>query len=87
MPKFKPTVYAKEPEALKLEPGKTYQWCACGLSKTQPFCDGSHQSTDITPVAFTPKDGYMLWLCNCKYTRRPPFCDGAHNKLDKLIKD
>lgn len=87
MAEFKPIVYAKEPEALKLEKGKTYQWCACGLSKNQPFCDGSHKVTDITPVALVPKDGYMLWLCNCKHTRRPPFCDGAHNKLHKLIKD
>ena len=23
--------------------GKTYYWCGCGLSKKQPFCDGSHK--------------------------------------------
>ena len=23
-----------------LEPGKTMKWCTCGLSKTQPWCDG-----------------------------------------------
>ena len=21
---------------------KKYAWCVCGLSKKQPFCDGSH---------------------------------------------
>nr|WP_240538596.1 CDGSH iron-sulfur domain-containing protein [Rhodoferax sp. PAMC 29310] len=26
-----------------MEQGKDYYWCACGLSKSQPFCDGSHK--------------------------------------------
>jgi CDGSH-type Zn-finger protein len=25
-----------------VEQGKDYWWCACGLSKAQPVCDGSH---------------------------------------------
>lgn len=25
-----------------LEPGD-YCWCACGRSKNQPFCDGTHK--------------------------------------------
>jgi CDGSH-type Zn-finger protein len=84
MAELKPTVYAAEPEALKLEPGKTYLWCACGQSKTQPFCDGNHQDSGIQPLAFQVKNGYTQWLCNCKHTRTPPYCDGAHNKLEKL---
>ena len=31
---------------------KKYAWCACGLSSNQPFCDGSHKVTDITPIVF-----------------------------------
>lgn len=80
-----PKVFAKEPAALKLEAGKTYQWCACGKSNNQPFCDASHDANDPQPVAFIAKDEFTLWLCNCKYTRRPPFCDGAHNKLEKIM--
>ncbi|MFV9616726.1 MAG: CDGSH iron-sulfur domain-containing protein, partial [Gammaproteobacteria bacterium] len=34
-----------EPYEVELEAG-SYWWCACGRSKTQPFCDGSHQDTD-----------------------------------------
>ena len=28
------------PSRVELEKGKTYSWCACGLSKKQPLCDG-----------------------------------------------
>ena len=27
-----------------LEEGKEYHWCSCGMSKKQPFCDGSHKA-------------------------------------------
>ena len=66
-----------------LAPGD-YWWCACGRSKTQPFCDGSHRGGPFTPVRFTvtPRSG-TLWLCGCKRSRTPPFCDGAHNKLPR----
>lgn len=84
MANLKPTVYAAEPVSLRLEKGKNYLWCACGKSKSQPYCDGNHAGTGIEPMSFTAPNGYMQWLCNCKHTRRPPFCDGAHNKLDKL---
>jgi len=36
-----------------VEEGKKYQWCACGRSAAQPFCDGSHAGTGITPVEYT----------------------------------
>lgn len=39
-----PTIAAKQPINVKLEPGKTYAWCRCGRSQTQPFCDGTHKS-------------------------------------------
>ena len=32
----------RSPEGVDVEAGKYYWWCACGRSKTQPFCDGSH---------------------------------------------
>ena len=27
------------PIAVEVEKDKSYYWCACGLSKKQPFCD------------------------------------------------
>ena len=37
-----PVIVQKFPFTLELEAG-TYYWCACGKSKNQPFCDGTHK--------------------------------------------
>ncbi len=76
----KPEIARKSPFVLDLAPG-TYWWCACGRSKNQPFCDGSHKTTSITPVKFEIADSQKVALCGCKQTRTPPFCDGSHQKL------
>jgi len=76
----KATIAAREPAVLTLEPG-TYYWCACGLSKKQPFCDGSHKGTGFEPVVFEIEQQKKVALCQCKQTDTPPFCDGSHNQL------
>lgn len=63
-----------------LEAGE-YWWCACGKSKTQPFCDGSHKDTDFSPVKLTVTESGSQYLCGCKKTSNPPYCDGTHNDL------
>ncbi|HEB97712.1 MAG TPA: CDGSH iron-sulfur domain-containing protein [Sedimenticola thiotaurini] len=73
-------VAAKEPAVLTLEPG-TYYWCACGRSKNQPFCDGSHEGTGIDPVVFEVTRPKQEALCQCKRTGTPPYCDGSHKEL------
>ena len=75
-----PDIPQKAPYVVELEPG-TYWWCSCGKSKTQPFCDGSHQGSDFSPVEFTVDKPGKQYLCGCKHTATPPFCDGAHKKL------
>ncbi len=55
-----------------------YLWCQCGLSKTQPFCDGSHHGTKHKPLLFKLEKQQKCTLCNCKRTKNAPFCDGAH---------
>lgn len=75
-----PVCVQKSPFAVELEAGDHY-WCACGLSKKQPFCDGSHAGTDITPVKFTLAEKETKYLCGCKATNNAPFCDGTHSKL------
>ena len=75
-----PVIPQKAPYEVELEAG-TYYWCSCGRSATQPFCDGSHNGTDFTPVKFEITEERTAWLCGCKHTQDAPFCDGSHNKL------
>lgn len=76
-----PIVAQKTPIVLELTPGE-YWWCACGRSKTQPFCDGAHAGTGIEPRKLTVQERGTYALCACKHTANPPFCDGAHDLLD-----
>lgn len=68
------------PFPVEVEAGKRYYWCACGLSKDQPFCDGSHSSTDIQPVEYIADETKTVYFCGCKQTATPPFCDGSHKQ-------
>jgi CDGSH-type Zn-finger protein len=61
-----------------VESGKTYWWCACGLSKGQPFCDGSHKVTQLTPLKYKATETGTKLFCVCKRTTTPPFCDRTH---------
>jgi CDGSH-type Zn-finger protein len=36
-----PAVAPKGPYKIELLAGCRYAWCACGLSRMQPFCDGT----------------------------------------------
>lgn len=76
-----PTIAAKNPAKVELEAGKNYAWCACGLSKSQPFCDGSHKTTDMKPLVFKVEEKKTAFLCQCKHTKNPPYCDGTHKTL------
>ncbi|MBI3561981.1 MAG: CDGSH iron-sulfur domain-containing protein [Gammaproteobacteria bacterium] len=70
----------KAPYALELEAGD-YAWCACGKSKNQPFCDGSHKGGEFSPIKFNLKEKTKLWLCGCKHSKTKPYCDGTHKTL------
>lgn len=77
-----PVIASKTPFATEVEAGKTYYWCSCGRSQTQPFCDGSHKGTGFTPVAWTAEKSGTVYFCGCKHTNNPPLCDGSHKHLN-----
>ena len=73
-----------DPIAVKVEPGKVYSWCTCGLSEKQPFCDSRHKNIEGMPyrslkVSFEKEE--EVWFCQCKHTSTPPFCDGTHHAV------
>ena len=76
-----PVVTQKAPYPVDVEAGKTYAWCACGLSQTQPFCDGKHKGSGITPIRYTANKDSKVYFCGCKNAINRPLCDGTHGKL------
>lgn len=75
-----PVLAQKSPFIVELEPGR-YSWCACGKSKNQPFCDGSHKGSEFSPVVFDVSEKTRIALCGCKRTADKPRCDGTHKRL------
>ena len=82
----KPIVTDTKPMKTELVAGDEYYYCACGRSKNQPFCDGSHAGTGITPKKFQPKDTGDAYICMCRQTGNAPYCDGTHAKLPDGVK-
>lgn len=71
----------KSPFKVKVEKGKTYSWCACGLSQAQPFCDGGHRKEGkFKSLKYYSEESKDMYFCGCKMTKNPPFCDGSHSK-------
>ncbi len=77
----KPVIAARRAFPVKVEKGRTYWWCACGRSRAQPFCDGSHEGTGFEPLEWTAESDGTVMFCGCKLTRTPPVCDGTHKTL------
>lgn len=78
---MKPVIYDRKPVICELEKDKQYAWCSCGMSKTQPFCDGTHRGTEFKPIKFIAEESGKKAFCQCKHTNTPPYCDGTHLKL------
>jgi CDGSH iron-sulfur domain-containing protein 3 len=77
----KAVIAGTAPIGIAVEAGKDYWWCACGKSKSQPFCDGSHKGSSFSPVQWMAPESKQVWFCTCKQTGTQPLCSGAHKAL------
>ncbi len=77
----KPIIANNRPANVELEKGNEYYFCACGRSKNQPFCDGSHKGTSISPQVFKAEESGEAFLCQCKESSNKPYCDGTHKNI------
>ena len=73
-------VAQKSPMVMDMEPG-VYAWCACGHSSKQPFCDGSHAGSDMSPVIEKIEEPTKVAWCGCKCSSNGTRCDGTHASL------
>ena len=69
------------PYTVDVESGKSYFWCSCGESASQPFCDGSHKNTGFSPVKYKANESKKVFFCGCKETQLQPMCDGSHKNV------
>jgi CDGSH-type Zn-finger protein len=76
-----PKIAVSKSIKIDVEAGKSYYWCACGLSQSQPFCDGSHIGTEFTPVLYQANESKTVGFCGCKQSKSSPICDGAHKTI------
>jgi len=76
-----PHIAQTSPIVVTIKAGVVYWWCACGRSKTQPFCDGSHKGTVFSPIKVEPAADERVFFCACKHSAKKPYCDGTHKTL------
>ena len=72
--------FPKRPYIVNETAGKKY-YCQCGFSKNQPYCDGSHKGTGITPLMVDIPEDRRCAYCGCRQSSELPFCDGTHAVL------
>ena len=76
-----PEIGGRRPLPINVVAGESYWWCACGRSKTQPFCDGSHKGSEFRPQEWKAPDTEGVWFCACKRSSHQPLCDGSYKTL------
>ena len=81
MSENQPHIAQKSPYAVNVEAGKSYWYCACGKSASQPFCDGSHKGSAFAPKEYKAEKSETVYFCGCKHSGNGITCDGTHQTL------
>ena len=76
-----PVIAQKAPFQVNVTEGESYWWCACGLSKKQPFCNGAHKGTEFKPLEYKANRSKDVYFCGCKRSANKPLCDGSHSAV------
>ena len=63
-----PVIAQKAPYPVEVKAGQAYFWCSCGKSAKQPFCDGSHKGSGLSPVKYEAQQDAKVYFCCCKAT-------------------
>ena len=71
------------PFPIAVKAGDAKAFCACGLSKNGPYCDGSHVNTGKQPYRVKFDEDKTVFMCGCQQSAKRPYCDGSHMKLPK----
>ena len=76
-----PVIAQTVPYAVDVQAGKSYWWCSCGKSRSQPFCDGAHAGSPFQPVEYRAEQDGTVYFCGCKHNAGGVLCDGSHSRL------
>mmetsp|Transcript_62229 Transcript_62229/g.98679 ORF Transcript_62229/g.98679 Transcript_62229/m.98679 type:complete len:172 (+) Transcript_62229:64-579(+) len=77
---YEPVPYSPKlgPYLERVEAGKTYLWCSCGESLSQPWCDDdacSHKK--FKPVPYTARHSGPVLFCGSKHSPGRPLFNGT----------
>jgi CDGSH-type Zn-finger protein len=76
----KSIIVQKSSLKMYMEPG-TYQYCTCGRSMDQPFCDDSHIGTPFLPEEVVITEAQLVKWCMCRHSGKGYWCDNKHREL------
>ena len=68
---------------IKEEKAGKIAWCACGETKNEPYCDGSHKTSGsgLRPIIVDISEAGTIAWCRCRQSKNKPYCDGTHARL------